>query len=270
MTKLKLKMIAVAAALASMAGGAQAAIESGFTQSGTLVLSVWNSSTNAWYLRDLGFTLDSFLPSLQTPTAGLTLNSTTNANFGDASGWSTWLGAQNLSALRWNVTAVDSIYAPPGDLGRGIVSSANPNETVAPGVIGNFINESNAGGSEGYAALAEGGTTDLSFYNSGVTPFSAEFGGNGFGFGIDSLANIGQAVSLFFFSTDGLTVTGGKYGNSATNFASVSLDAAGNFSYTLSADQPAAVPLPAAAWLMGAGLMGLGGVMRRRKQEAQA
>jgi hypothetical protein len=271
MTKLKLKVIAAAAALASLAGGAQAAIESGYTQNGTLVLSVWNSQNNAWYLRDLGFTIDTFLPSLQTSSAGVNLNSGNTTNFSDATSWSTWYSAQSSSALRWNVTAVDSVYSLPEDVARGIVSSANPNESALPGVVTNFVGESYAGGSEGYAAFVSAGTPGLSYYDlTGAIPFAAEFGLSGYTFGTDSLATIGQSVSLFFFSTDGFTLTGGRYGNSPTNFASVSLDADGNFSYTLAPSAVAEVPLPAAAWLMGAGLVGLGGVVRRRKQEAQA
>ena len=90
---LKFNMIAIAAAIASLAGGAQAAVSTQSTNNGSLVVTVINQANKAWYMRDLGYTIDTFLPtgtlasfgnptSLlvgdKTPEAGLSLNATTN------------------------------------------------------------------------------------------------------------------------------------------------------------------------------------------------
>ena len=68
--KLKLKMIAIAAAMASLAGTAHADLTTGSTvNNGSFSLLVFNTVTRDWYIRDLGFLINSFLPSTITTTA---------------------------------------------------------------------------------------------------------------------------------------------------------------------------------------------------------
>ena len=132
--KFKLKMMAVAAAMVATAGAANAAIVSDFTTNGTVVLTAFNTVTQAYYYRDLGFLMDSFLPSALTPTSGLTITSAGAANFADASGWNAWLGSQVLTDIRWTVSAVAN------DAGnRAIFASTNPAETMANGEVVNFV-----------------------------------------------------------------------------------------------------------------------------------
>ena len=277
--KFNLKMIAAAAALASMAGVAQANIVTQ-GQSGSLVLTVLNTVTNAYYMRDLGFTLSTFMPTGalnsvgltgspivgdKTPTAGLTLNAGNTTNFGDAS-FSTWYGAQTAADVKWFVNAVDSISSTATGVSRLITSSVNTAQTASNGQVTNFVGTPNAGG------------LDV-FFNPGtlsITGTNAETGAvwaDNFGLGGSGLAAVGQSASLFYFTRTSATgntavaANGGRYGN-GTDFASVSLASNGDFSYTLAA--PSAVPLPAAVWLMGAGLVALGGAARRRKAATQA
>lgn len=278
--KFNLKLIAAAAALASMAGAAQADIITQ-GQSGSLVLTVFNTATNAYYMRDLGFTLSTFLPTGaldsvgftgssivgdKTPEAGLSLNAGNTTNFADAA-FSTWYGAQTPADVKWFVNAVDSLNASSTGRSRLITSSVNTAQTVSNGQLSNFVSTSNAGGLDAFfnpATLSKTGTN--------AAPEWAE----NFGLGGAGLAAVGQSASLFYFTRSTLTsgtttaANGGTYGNSA-GFASLNLAADGNFSYELAlAPAVSAVPLPAAAWLMGAGLLGLGGAMRRRKAAAQA
>ena len=87
---------------------------------------------------------------------------------------------------------------------------------------------------------------------------------------------LGASEALYYFAattqTGGSAVlaTGGAFANSA-NTASVVLASNGDFTYSLAAAAgPSPVPLPAAAWLMGSGLVGIGGFIRRRKTAAEA
>ena len=275
--KFNLKMIAAAAALASMAGAANADIVTS-GQSGSLVLTALNTVTQSFYMRDLGFTLSTFLPTGaansvgftgsaivgdKTPTAGLTLNAANTANFGDAA-FSTWYGAQTSADVKWFVNAVDSISSASTGVSRLITSSINTAQTASNGQVTNFVRTANAGGLD-------------AFFNPGTlsvtgTSTNAEWANN-FGLGGNGLAAVGESASLFYFTRTAATgsisvsANGGPYGN-GTNFASVSLASNGDFSYTLA--PVSAVPLPAAAWLMGAGLVALGGAARRRKAAAQA
>ena len=57
----------------------------------------------------------------------------------------------------------------------------------------------------------------------------------------------------------------GYYNTYSTNRANY-----GDGPYSLAPANVAAVPLPAAAWLMGAGLLGIGGMVRRRRAAAAA
>lgn len=277
--KFNLKMIAAAAALASMAGAAQADIVTQNTQNGSLVLTAFNTATNAYYIRDLGFTLNTFLPTGalnsvgligspivgdKTPEAGLLLNAGNTTNFAD-SAFSSWYGAQTPADVKWFVNATDTISQAANGVSRFITSSVNPSETASNSEVSNFVATSGAGGiGAGFfnpGGLSKTGTNAPTIWASN------------FGLGADGLAAVGQSANLFYFTRTVVTgslatpANGGIYGNSA-NFSSLTLATNGNLTYSLEGVSP--VPLPAAAWLMGAGLMGLAGVMRRRKAAAQA
>lgn len=281
--KFNLKMIAAAAALASMAGAANADIVTQ-GQSGSLVLTALNTVTNSFYMRDLGFTLSTFLPTGaansvgftgsaivgdKTPTAGLTLNAANTANFGDAA-FSTWYGAQTSADVKWFVNAVDSISSASTGVSRLITSSINTAQTASNGQVTNFVSSANAGGLDAFFNPA---TPNAALLSVTGTTTNAEWANN-FGLGGNGLAAVGESASLFYFTrsvatgSTSVSANGGPYGN-GTNFASVLLASNGDFSYTLAAPV-SAVPLPAAAWLMGAGLVALGGAARRRKAAAQA
>ena len=280
--KFNLKMIAVAAAM--VAAGAAHAAPTTSGNNGSLVIGAFNVSTNAWYLRDTGVLLNSFLPSSvttlaadgggsavtgnKTPAAGLTLTkaSAGYSNFGDAS-FSTWLTGQTVSDVRWFVSAVDDqtlgANATPTSRKRFITAGTG----LAPtnGQLDGYVASGNAGGLGGFYASGTNGAV-----SSTGTGAPGAFNTN-FGLVADNsyLASLGDSVDLFYVVRSTQTAstttaaTNTQFGN-ATGFAKVSLAANGDFAYTLAGAQVSAVPVPAAAWLFGSGLLSFGAFVRRR------
>ncbi|MBC7941696.1 MAG: VPLPA-CTERM sorting domain-containing protein [Chitinophagaceae bacterium] len=284
--KLEIKMIAIAAALASLAGGAQAAVSTVNTNNGSFALTVFNPVNKAWYIRDLGFTINTFLPTGtsasygdptstlvgdKTPQGGLTLNAGNTPNFAGDANWNTWFAAQtaNASELRWHVAAGDTLSGGPNGGQRMLTSSANPDETVSNGQVGNFTGASSYGSIQGFLTEDVVSQFDIDGVNA---PYQTS-NNTLFGLGADGLASIGQGVGLFYFARVLVNTPGGLTGNPALGGAfsnsggraTLSLASNGNLSYTLEAGGAAPIPLPAAVWLMGAGLVAMGTIGRRRK-----
>ena len=268
--KLKFKMIAVAAAMAALAGGAQAGPVG---NNPSLNLIAFNTVTQAYYIRDLGILFNDFLPNgvttlsgngpagtPVTPELGLQFNKVSNPTFADTA-FSTWLTGQTLSDVRWAVSGADNTgNSTLTNVRRLITSSANPAESATNAGVDNYI----ASGNAGLVGDIVGSNLSVSFLGNRPQPFTTNFT-----IGADSLASLDQGVGLFYFARErgtgstGTAALGGQYGNSG-GFATVLLKANGDFSYT----QVSAVPLPATAWMLGAGLMAIGGVIRRRKAAA--
>jgi hypothetical protein len=275
--KFNLKMIAVAVAMVSAAGAANAAPTT-TGQNGSLVLTAFNTVTNVWYIRDTGYLLNSFLPSSvttlsgdgavtgdKTPDAGLTLNATTNpSSFADSS-FSTWLTGQTQADVRWFLSAEDNSGTSATNRKRFITSSANGSQTATNGQLDNYIGTGNAGGLGGVFATGTNG----SLSSTGTDAPSAW--ASNFGLGADGLASLGDSVGLFYFARSAATgsittaTTATQFGN-VNGYSTVSLAANGDFTYIA---PTSAVPVPAAAWLLGSGLLAMGGAIRRRKAAAQ-
>lgn len=275
--KFKLKMVAIAAAMASLAGAARADLVAGNDPS--LALIAFNTVTRDYYIRDTGFLMNSFLPSSvttlsgdgavtgnRTPEAGLLLNAGNTASFADAS-FSTWLAGQTAADVRWMISGADSSGTTTGvNVKRVITTSADAAETATNGQVDNYTASGNAGGLAGFAGSFSLSTSG----NPAPSPFDTNFG-----IGASGLASLDQGVGLYYFArtvgTGSTTTLANKtqFGNSA-GFATVTLASNGDLTYNLASAEVAAVPVPAAAWLLGSGLMGLGGFVRRRKAAALA
>lgn len=274
---LKLKTLALAAAMTA-ATAAHADFVSGAvpgtTGDSTLGLLVWNTQTNSYYLRDLGYTLNSFLPNNgaaitgsaeltpvfdKTPEAGLTIDKTSSANFAD-SAFTTWLGSQDQSLIRWTVMAADRLGTSASNNFRQIVSvvSGSAITNITGGVISN-----GTAGINGFASTFAGISTTGSLSAAQIASATGDF------LNISGLTNaLGGVADLYYWVRSGTALSTpafqDQFGNTQ-HFATLSLASNGDLTYTLAAADVAAVPLPAAGWLLGSGLLGIGGMVRRRK-----
>lgn len=279
--KLKLKMIAVAAAMASLAGTAHADLTSGSTtNNGSFSLVVFNYVTNDWYIRDLGLLINQFLPSTITTAAGdgsvtgtrtgsaaVLIDGSVQSNFSDAA-FSTWFGAQNAADVRWMVGAYDQLSSSgTASQRRAIVSSTNTAQGFLNSGLDAFVSTAQYGGLS--ALFNPGGLsrTGVNLSDSADTGFQA-------GLTLSTLGTVGASQSLFYAVRSAFTGSGPNaatvtaFGN-GSGLATLTLEADGDLIYSLAGEGgPNPVPLPAAAWMLGAGLIAMGGAARRRRAAA--
>lgn len=271
--KLNFKLVAIAAAIASMAGTAQADLTPANTGNGSLAVVAFNTVSRAFYIRDTGLRLNDFIPSGVTTLAGdggvvggaYTPDTGLALSFTDTS-FSTWLTGQDTSAVRWLVTASDSTSSAANGRSRLITSSASEALVIRNDQITNYTGSANAGNLN---TLSGGVPFTTSFFAAAGAP---GFLDSNFGLGATTLTSLGQEVGLYYAART--TATGStavsqvpvRYGN-ANGFATVSLASNGNFSYMAPA---APIPEPSTLWLLGAGLMTVGALARRRQAAAQA
>jgi hypothetical protein len=276
-------LVRFAVAGAMLAGFATAQAQSlPSTGSSDLWLFVANTSTGTTFAEDLGSAaaINTLLPTSSLQPTGTDVSSNipvaisgTNLNIAESSGLSAFLAANGTgSNIEW---AVEGTQYP---------SSTNAKATTeAPGGIKALASEPTVQGSQlaqdvfgSLQTIASSFNNDLAYVNgTGVTlPWSAgtsttniwgaslgETGGstNLYGQGPDqSGIAVGQTVSLF-----GITGDGSK-GQIQTYDLGDNLTLSANGVLTVSSGSVSTVPLPAAVWLFGSGLLGLLGVGRRR------
>ena len=267
---------------AAGAGPAGAAITLGNAQGGSsLFLSVWDNTRQVSYTRNLGYTLNTFLPSGlttlatdgspygtpvtgdKTPAAGLSIVFPP----GSSTLFETAFSGSNPANLRWNVAAYDNLSNPAAGLSRVITTaSAAPQPTNAG--IDNIV----TGGWNYLGALISDSPI---LTQDAVTTFdpnrpsyagNANWGNNLNGGGIESAATGLTSTIAFYYLARSTEAGAGPdaatllpYGANGIA-ATWSLAADGTATYSL-----AAVPLPASAWLFMAGVGAFAGLARRGK-----
>lgn len=267
--KWKLKALAAAVAVA-VSAPASAAIALSGSGNGELFFSVWDSVTETSYTRDLGVTLTDFVTvnapggSLGTTAAGYTLG------FAADSTLTSWLSSvsANAAGLIWNVAAMDgsgqnrylTTAASQGGMANSQLVALNDSSDI-------YIANTNPLGT--HASIAHGSNTA----SKAVDGDSAYAGGGNWGanwgnkaFGFTSGALIGTSNLFWALAANGTNNLTASFINQFGNVNGAStwtLASNGTLTFA-SPDAVSAVPVPAAAWLLGSGLIGLAGVARRR------
>jgi hypothetical protein len=248
---------AMVGALALGGSSAFAAIPIPSTGSSDLILVVQNLTTDATYALDTGISINSLLPNSGL-VAGASLNDTAFTGITKSIGASTLLG-QFLAA---NPASCDGWALEAPGAAKGIFSSesftASPSnlagKNLSPtfgaylGGIGNDIGQ-NIGGMFALQSATE--STAVTY--SGTAPKKYNFTS------VADFDQLGESSALYGFTGNGNTSKLQTY-----ILGSVVLSATGTLTFSPNA-HTAPVPLPAAAWLFGSGLLGLVGVSRRRK-----
>jgi hypothetical protein len=296
MLKLKYLTAATLLAIAGQAGAASVGVTDGSPASadngnGEFILTVFDADTGVSYSRQLEMFVNDFVPNSlvgvgtpdnignATPDAGLTKVFATDALF------TSTFGSSDPSTLRWYVVAADSATA--GETGslttvstphslrllitHGTSDGTGFNTTTA-GVTGatqtNY--DDHANGLNNYACgLAAGAScvvTATSDTANGVsfTSATAVSGTAPVLVGLDT-------VGYFYYLTGQSGSTARPLTTSSINLFANSEGVAGEWSLsrdgtlTWNSAAVSAVPVPAAVWLFGSGLLGLAGVARRKQ-----
>jgi hypothetical protein len=267
---MKLKLKTLVAAMAMVATGAvQAAISTdGWnpvdagtgTGAGELFLSIYDPSVNQSLVLDLNLTVSNFM------TNNALLINTFNVT--DAGLQAFIGGSPSQSLMQWNLGAISN---GPGFGGVGVLTThGNAGATIDP-----LVDNGPLDGNQLLAALDNGSAyvnqnnptqsiqtaTDLSGHFGGL--WAGSFGGGTWTWDNQHIGFTGGELMSFISIDESNPLDGQPFVTAFSNAEWMVNPTSGTVSYV---GQVSAVPVPAAVWLFGSGLVGLVGISRRRKQ----
>ncbi len=262
---LKLKTLAVAVAM-TVAGAANAAIYTdnynGFagittgTGDGELFLSILDPTVNQSLVLDLNLTVNQFRYNNASLINTFSVTDATLAGFIAAS--------PNQSLMRWNLGGLSNMGLGP-DLGF-VTTHGNAGATIDAGerpIDGNGLT---SGMTNMEAYVNQHPTTAIVGSNTSAGHLGPYWGGaygNAMFFNNEHTGFIGGELMSFLFADETDTLGGPTFAQAFANGQWMVDPTLGKVSYV---GQVATVPVPAAVWLFGSGLLGLVGISRRRKQ----
>jgi hypothetical protein len=262
--KLAIKLALAGAALVAGVANAATITNTPKTAGGSdLILFVTDTTTNKFFTQDLSNPLDSIYSKAQVISDGVLSSpghfSTPTSISGNDAALASFLGTTAAGdTVMWSIMASDNTSTTGVTLGaqRGLITSTidlsgtgttfnNQNVSTLSGHLNTLVNQVNSTYANGNTSSSVGWGDALNGKNAPISYVSTLLG-NG--------ATIGSSQQMYMFATNG---AGASSTSNVYLGGTVTIDAAGNISVSN-------VPLPAAVWLFGSGLLGLIGVGRRR------
>ena len=265
---MKLKALTAALVIAATSQTAMGAILNSQTGNGELFMNIFDPVGERTYVRDLGILVSDFLPTGSMTTAGSALTIAPDTLL------QSWLAAASPTALNsmvWNIAAMDSAGSwryltteadsstpLPATLTQtnGQVSQYQAAD-VYVGAVNAFAGHAVDNGSSSHVPADGAAYSALGYNWSTKSNFS-------------TVNPIGTSSLFYLLKPNGTNTTGtlkalsDKFDNEFGDSIWL-LEQNGTLNYTAASAAVSAVPVPAAAWLLGSGLVGLVGVARRKK-----